>query len=156
MTPFTIFIFTLPIFFPLTVFVFTSFLSSLLQPYPIPVLFPLFSDFFLSPLSLSSPPLPFLPQHTVIECHRGLSLTDVRVLKMFVLSLQGKFFYITPGICPSLNTMRAIVESAGGKLLSRQPSFRKIMEHKQNKVLPPLLSPSPLIPYNTLYKIVVV
>lgn len=67
---------------------------------------------------------------------------------MSVLSPQGKFFYITPGICPSLSTMRAIVESAGGKLLSRQPSFRKIMEHKQNKVLPLV----PLIPFHTLCK----
>jgi len=47
---------------------------------------------------------------------------------------QGKYFYITPGICPSLSTMKVIVESAGGKVLSKQPSFRKIMEHKQNKV----------------------
>ncbi|MGH0154568.1 UNVERIFIED_CONTAM: hypothetical protein FKN15_030603 [Acipenser sinensis] len=47
---------------------------------------------------------------------------------------KGKFFYITPGICPSLTTMKAIVECAGGKMLTKQPSFRKIMEHKQNKV----------------------
>lgn len=31
--------------------------------------------------------------------------------------------------------MKAIVESAGGKVLSKQPPFRKIMEHKHNKVL---------------------
>ncbi|CDQ65665.1 unnamed protein product [Oncorhynchus mykiss] len=48
---------------------------------------------------------------------------------------KGKYFYITPGICPSLITMKAIVESAGGKVLPKQPSFRKIMEHKQNKNL---------------------
>lgn len=30
--------------------------------------------------------------------------------------------------------MKSIVESAGGKLLSKQPSFRTVMEHKQNKV----------------------
>ena len=30
--------------------------------------------------------------------------------------------------------MKAIVECAGGKVLSKQPSFRKLMEHKQNKV----------------------
>lgn len=30
--------------------------------------------------------------------------------------------------------MRAIVECAGGKVLSKQPSFRKLVEHKQNKV----------------------
>uniref|UniRef100_A0A8C5Q044 PAX-interacting protein 1 n=1 Tax=Leptobrachium leishanense TaxID=445787 RepID=A0A8C5Q044_9ANUR len=49
--------------------------------------------------------------------------------------LKAKYFYITPGICPSLSTMKAIVESAGGKILTKQPSFRKIMEHKQNKSL---------------------
>ncbi|KAG8441313.1 hypothetical protein GDO86_003110 [Hymenochirus boettgeri] len=48
---------------------------------------------------------------------------------------KGKYFYITPGICPSLSTMKAIVECAGGKILTKQPSFRKIMEHKQNKRL---------------------
>ncbi|KAE8595680.1 hypothetical protein XENTR_v10015841 [Xenopus tropicalis] len=48
---------------------------------------------------------------------------------------KGKYFYITPGICPSLSTMKAIVECAGGKILMKQPSFRKIMEHKQNKRL---------------------
>lgn len=51
-----------------------------------------------------------------------------------VIYFQGKYFYITPGICPSLSTMKAIVECAGGKVLSKQPSFRKLMEHKQNKV----------------------
>lgn len=30
--------------------------------------------------------------------------------------------------------MKAIVECAGGKVLAKQPSFRKLMEHKQNKV----------------------
>ncbi|KAM9698689.1 PAX-interacting protein 1 isoform 1-T1 [Dama dama] len=48
---------------------------------------------------------------------------------------KAKYFYITPGICPSLSTMKAIVECAGGKVLSKQPSFRKLMEHKQNKSL---------------------
>lgn len=48
---------------------------------------------------------------------------------------KGKYFYITPGICPSLSTMKSIVECAGGKVLSKQPSFRKLMEHKQNKSL---------------------
>ncbi|KAH0627598.1 hypothetical protein JD844_003528 [Phrynosoma platyrhinos] len=47
---------------------------------------------------------------------------------------KGKYFYITPGICPSLSTMKSIVECAGGKVLSKQPSFRKLMEHKQNKM----------------------
>ncbi|ELK19064.1 PAX-interacting protein 1, partial [Pteropus alecto] len=47
---------------------------------------------------------------------------------------KAKYFYITPGICPSLSTMKAIVECAGGKVLPKQPSFRKLMEHKQNKV----------------------
>ncbi|MBN3308106.1 PAXI1 protein, partial [Amia calva] len=52
---------------------------------------------------------------------------------------KGKYFYITPGICPSLITMKAIVECAGGRVLSKQPSFRKIMEHKQNKSLPEII-----------------
>lgn len=30
--------------------------------------------------------------------------------------------------------MKAIVECAGGRVLSKQPSFRKLVEHKQNKV----------------------
>ncbi|XP_014826233.1 PREDICTED: PAX-interacting protein 1 isoform X1 [Poecilia mexicana] len=52
---------------------------------------------------------------------------------------KGKYFYLTPGICPSLSTMKAILESAGGKLLVKQPSYRKIMEHKQNKNLPEII-----------------
>lgn len=48
---------------------------------------------------------------------------------------KAKYFYITPGICPSLSTMKAIVECAGGRVLSKQPSFRKLVEHKQNKSL---------------------
>ncbi|XP_038148080.1 PAX-interacting protein 1 [Cyprinodon tularosa] len=52
---------------------------------------------------------------------------------------KGKLFYLTPGVCPSLGTMKAILESAGGKLLSKQPSYRKIMEHQQNKNLPEIL-----------------
>ncbi|XP_041848881.1 PAX-interacting protein 1 [Melanotaenia boesemani] len=52
---------------------------------------------------------------------------------------KGKYFYLTPGMCPSLSTMKAILESAGGKLLAKQPSYRKIMEHKQNKNLPEII-----------------
>uniref|UniRef100_A0AAQ6A919 PAX-interacting protein 1 n=1 Tax=Amphiprion ocellaris TaxID=80972 RepID=A0AAQ6A919_AMPOC len=52
---------------------------------------------------------------------------------------KGKYFYLTPGICPSLSTMKSILESAGGKLLAKQPSYRKIMEHKQNKNLPDII-----------------
>ncbi|XP_051944079.1 PAX-interacting protein 1 [Hippocampus zosterae] len=52
---------------------------------------------------------------------------------------KGKYFYLTPGMCPSLSTMKAIVESAGGKLLAKQPSYRKIMEHKHNKNLPEIV-----------------
>ncbi|XP_077392039.1 PAX-interacting protein 1 [Festucalex cinctus] len=52
---------------------------------------------------------------------------------------KGKYFYLTPGMCPSLSTMKSIVESAGGKLLAKQPSYRKIMEHKQNKNLPEIV-----------------
>lgn len=59
------------------------------------------------------------------------SLKRAQVAPLF----KGKYFYITPGICPSLSTMKAIVECAGGKVLSKQPSFRKLMEHKQNKNL---------------------
>ncbi|XP_057360916.1 PAX-interacting protein 1 isoform X1 [Manis pentadactyla] len=59
------------------------------------------------------------------------SLKRARVSPLF----KAKYFYITPGICPSLSTMKAIVECAGGKVLSKQPSFRKLMEHKQNKSL---------------------
>ncbi|XP_030016739.1 PAX-interacting protein 1 isoform X2 [Sphaeramia orbicularis] len=52
---------------------------------------------------------------------------------------KGKYFYLTPGICPSISTMKSILESAGGKLLAKQPSYRKIMEHKQNKNLPEII-----------------
>ncbi|XP_037314972.2 PAX-interacting protein 1 isoform X2 [Pungitius pungitius] len=52
---------------------------------------------------------------------------------------KGKYFFLTPGICPSLSTMKPILESAGGKLLAKQPSYRKIMEHKQNKNLPEII-----------------
>ncbi|XP_043751775.1 PAX-interacting protein 1-like [Cervus elaphus] len=47
---------------------------------------------------------------------------------------KAKYFYITPGICPSLSTMKAIMECARGKVLSKQPSFQKFMEYKQDKV----------------------
>ncbi|XP_075068234.1 PAX-interacting protein 1 [Mixophyes fleayi] len=59
------------------------------------------------------------------------SLKRARVAPLF----KGKYFYITPGICPSLSTMKSIVECAGGKILTKPPSFRKIVEHKQNKSL---------------------
>ncbi|XP_044280815.1 PAX-interacting protein 1 isoform X2 [Varanus komodoensis] len=59
------------------------------------------------------------------------SLKRAQVAPLF----KGKYFYITPGICPSLSTMKSIVECAGGKVLSKQPSIRKLMEHKQNKSL---------------------
>ncbi|XP_029381392.1 PAX-interacting protein 1 [Echeneis naucrates] len=52
---------------------------------------------------------------------------------------KGKCFYLTPGICPSISTMKSILESAGGKLLAKQPSYKKIMEHKQNKNLPEII-----------------
>lgn len=68
-----------------------------------------------------------------------LSAAQVLVcLTRFCVASQGKLFYLTPGVCPSLGTMKAILESAGGKLLSKQPSYRKIMEHQQNKVLIPV------------------
>nr|XP_020728915.1 PAX-interacting protein 1-like [Odocoileus virginianus texanus] len=46
---------------------------------------------------------------------------------------KAKYFYITPGICPSLSAMKAIVKCAGGEVLSKEPSIRKLMEHKQDK-----------------------
>lgn len=52
---------------------------------------------------------------------------------------KGKFFYLTPGICPSLSTMKSILESAGGKLLPKLPSSKKVLEHKQNKNLPEII-----------------
>ncbi|KAF3858906.1 hypothetical protein F7725_012107 [Dissostichus mawsoni] len=52
---------------------------------------------------------------------------------------RREVFYLTPGMCPSLSTMKPILESAGGKLLAKQPSYRKIMEHKQNKNLPEII-----------------
>lgn len=63
-----------------------------------------------------------------------LLLTQWGPIHLPPVSLQAKYFYITPGICPSLSTMKAIVECAGGKVLPRQPSFRKLVEHKHNKV----------------------
>ncbi|CAI9149015.1 unnamed protein product, partial [Rangifer tarandus platyrhynchus] len=51
------------------------------------------------------------------------------------LLFKAKYFYITPGICPSLSAMKAIVKCAGGKVLSKQLSIRKLMEHKQDKSL---------------------
>lgn len=62
-------------------------------------------------------------------------LVDYLTFVILFYVMQGKYFYLTPGICPSLGTMKSILESAGGKLLAKQPSYRKIMEHKQNKVL---------------------
>lgn len=77
-----------------------------------------------------------LTLHHTVLCSSSCSVTPACcVLRPFPSAPQGKYFYITPGICPGLSIMRSIVESAGGKLLSRQPSFRKIMEHRQNKVL---------------------
>ncbi|OWK06318.1 hypothetical protein Celaphus_00012444, partial [Cervus elaphus hippelaphus] len=35
----------------------------------------------------------------------------------------AKYFYITPGICPSLSTMKAIMECARGKMLTMQSLF---------------------------------
>lgn len=160
------FLFSLSFSLPLNVFLSSfPFFPSVLQPYPFfsPMFYFCSSPMTLSLHSLSSLSLPSLPffrpvlsSSTDVWCNwmspRTCCDWDVRVLKMSILSPQGKFFYITPGICPSLSTMRAIVESAGGKLLSRQPSFRKIMEHKQNKVLPPF----PLIPFNTVSERVLV
>ncbi|KAJ4936581.1 hypothetical protein JOQ06_001170 [Pogonophryne albipinna] len=63
----------------------------------------------------------------------GFSLEDSLKRAHNAPLFKGKYFYLTPGMCPSLSTMKPILESAGGKLLAKQPSYRKIMEHKQNK-----------------------
>uniref|UniRef100_A0A671UQJ2 PAX-interacting protein 1 n=1 Tax=Sparus aurata TaxID=8175 RepID=A0A671UQJ2_SPAAU len=83
---------------------------------------------------------------------QGYTLRDAEAEVLFGFSLEeslkransvplfkGKYFYLTPGMCPSLSTMKSILESAGGKLLAKQPSYRKIMEHKQNKNLPEII-----------------
>ncbi|KAK2844043.1 hypothetical protein Q5P01_010702 [Channa striata] len=83
---------------------------------------------------------------------QSYSLRDAEAEVLFGFSLEeslkrahtaplfkGKYFYLTPGICPSISTMKSILESAGGKLLAKQPSYRKIMEHKQNKNLPEII-----------------
>lgn len=83
---------------------------------------------------------------------QSYTLRDAEAEEMFAFSLEeslkrakseplfkGKYFYLTPGVCPSLSTMKSILESAGGKLLAKQPSYRKIIEHKQNKNLPEII-----------------
>lgn len=83
---------------------------------------------------------------------QSFTLRDAEAEVLFAFSLEeslrrantsplfkGKFFYLTPGICPSLSTMKSILESAGGKLMAKQPSYRKILEHKQNKNLPEII-----------------
>ncbi|KAK1878796.1 PAX-interacting protein 1 [Dissostichus eleginoides] len=69
----------------------------------------------------------------------GFSLEDSLKRAHNAPLFKGKYFYLTPGMCPSLSTMKPILESAGGKLLAKQPSYRKIMEHKQNKNLPEII-----------------
>ncbi|KAB0344214.1 hypothetical protein FD754_021140, partial [Muntiacus muntjak] len=80
------------------------------------------------------------------ECFKCQKFIEAEVLSSFSLEeslrrahvsplFKAKYLYITPGICPSLSTMKAIVECAGGKVLSKKPSIRKLMEHKQDKSL---------------------
>uniref|UniRef100_A0AAX7UQ68 PAX-interacting protein 1 n=1 Tax=Astatotilapia calliptera TaxID=8154 RepID=A0AAX7UQ68_ASTCA len=69
----------------------------------------------------------------------GFSLEESLKRAQSAPLFKGKYFYLTPGICPSLSTMKSILESAGGKLLTKQPSYRKIMEHNQNKNLPEII-----------------
>ncbi|XP_065772879.1 LOW QUALITY PROTEIN: PAX-interacting protein 1-like [Muntiacus reevesi] len=56
------------------------------------------------------------------------------------LLFKVKYFYITPGICPCLSTMKAIMECAGGKVLSKQPSSQKFMEYKQGNSMSEMIS----------------
>ncbi|XP_034039105.1 PAX-interacting protein 1 isoform X2 [Thalassophryne amazonica] len=87
----------------------------------------------------------FVEEHSYVlkdaeaEVLFGFSLEDSLKRAHSAPLFKGKYFYLTPGICPSLSTMKSILESAGGKLLARQPSYRKIMEHKQNKNLPEIV-----------------
>ncbi|KAK5888454.1 hypothetical protein CesoFtcFv8_014547 [Champsocephalus esox] len=76
---------------------------------------------------------------TEAEVLFGFSLEDSLKRAHNAPLFKGKYFYLTPGMCPSLSTMKPILESAGGKLLAKQPSYRKIMEHKQNKNLPEII-----------------
>ncbi|XP_061746291.1 PAX-interacting protein 1 [Nerophis ophidion] len=69
----------------------------------------------------------------------GFSLEESLKKAHSAALFKGKYFYLTPGMCPSLSTMKSIVESAGGKLLAKQPSYKKIMEHKHNKNLPEII-----------------
>ncbi|KAF4026571.1 hypothetical protein G4228_019360 [Cervus hanglu yarkandensis] len=98
---------------------------------------------------------PFAPTpHLVVNLldEQNYLLQDAEAEVLFSFSLEEslrrahvsplfkvKYFYITPGICPSLSTMKMIMECAGGKVLSKQPSFRKLMEHKEDKSLSEIL-----------------
>uniref|UniRef100_A0A8C6LL15 PAX-interacting protein 1 n=1 Tax=Nothobranchius furzeri TaxID=105023 RepID=A0A8C6LL15_NOTFU len=83
--------------------------------------------------------VPYTLRDAEAEVLFGFSLEEALKKAHDALLFKGKYFYLTPGICPSLSTMKAILESAGGKLLAKQPSYRKIMEHKQNKNLPEII-----------------
>uniref|UniRef100_A0A1A8M865 PAX-interacting protein 1 n=2 Tax=Nothobranchius pienaari TaxID=704102 RepID=A0A1A8M865_9TELE len=83
--------------------------------------------------------VPYTLRDAEAEVLFGFSLEEALKKAHDALLFKGKYFYLTPGVCPSLSTMKAILESAGGKLLAKQPSYRKIMEHKQNKNLPEII-----------------
>uniref|UniRef100_A0A3P8WZZ6 PAX-interacting protein 1 n=1 Tax=Cynoglossus semilaevis TaxID=244447 RepID=A0A3P8WZZ6_CYNSE len=82
---------------------------------------------------------PYILKDAEAEVLFGFSLEESLKRAQCAPLFKGKFFFLTPGICPSLSTMKSILESAGGKLLAKQPSFRKIMEHKQDKNLPEII-----------------
>ncbi|XP_078719595.1 PAX-interacting protein 1 [Lampetra fluviatilis] len=63
------------------------------------------------------------------------SMNRARVKPLF----QGLFFYLTPGMCPSLATMRSIIECAGGRVLTKQPGLQRLAEHRNNKNLPEII-----------------
>ncbi|ELW69778.1 PAX-interacting protein 1 [Tupaia chinensis] len=90
----------------------------------------------------------FIEGAFVFADEQNYTLRDAEAEVLFSFSLEeslkrahvsplfkAKYFYITPGICPSLSTMKAIVECAGGKVLAKQPSFRKLLEHRQSKCM---------------------
>uniref|UniRef100_A0A8C4N5N7 PAX-interacting protein 1 n=1 Tax=Eptatretus burgeri TaxID=7764 RepID=A0A8C4N5N7_EPTBU len=52
---------------------------------------------------------------------------------------QGLHFYITPGICPSLSTMRTIASAGDGRLLPKQPSWQQVFDHQRGKSLPEIV-----------------
>ena len=51
-----------------------------------------------------------------------------------IFYLQELEFYITPSVIPGKNTLRSIVEGAGGRVLVKQPPVRTIRTNKTSMV----------------------